>query len=179
MPSKLKRIEENTFYGCLSLKSLNIPNLVNYIGYTALCSLSIDTLTLPEEYSADAIGDLKNSKLTTIVWNSISYPTDYIVTYGSSSYYGLGACASQSYEKNTTISTIIFGEKVESLPKYLCYKMSSLKTIYSTNPIPPVIDNNTFVNCNKIENVYVPTESVEVYKTEWSQFADKIVGYNF
>ncbi len=179
LPSKLKRIEENTFYGCLSLKSLNIPNSVNYIGNNALCSLSIDTLTLPEEYSADAIGDLRNSNLTTIIWNSISYPSDYILKDGSSSSYGLGACYGQSYEKNTTISTIIFGEKVESLPKYLCYKMSSLKTIYSKNITPPVIDNNTFVNCNKIENVYVPTESVEAYKTEWSQFADKIVGYNF
>lgn len=195
LPSNIKRIEEYTFSGCTSLTSLNIPNSVNYIAANALHNLSIDTLTLPEQYSADPIFDLKNSKLTTIVWNSISYPTDFCkLTSGlGTSYYGIGGyyettswngnpmgnTTTTTGLYNNTISIIIFGEKVESLPKYLCYKMSSLKTVYSKSLTPPIIDNNTFVNCNNIENVYVPTESVEAYKTEWSQFADKIVGYDF
>ena len=192
LPTKLKRIEEYTFYGCTSLASLEIPNSVNYIGNNALYNLTVDTLTLPEQYSADPIFDLNNSKLTTIVWNSISYPTDYIKSSNGlgTSYYGIGAywvtisisgTGTKTTEGiyNTTISTIIFGEKVEFLPRNLCYKMSSLKTIYSKNTIPPIIDNYTFNNCKNIENVYVPKESVDAYKTQWSQFADKIVGYDF
>jgi hypothetical protein len=179
LPSKLKRIERNTFTNC-ALTSLDIPNSVNYIAFQkeAIQGLYIDTLTLPEEYSADQIGPLSCYKLTTIVWNSISYPTDYVYHNGTYYFYGLGAYYSSKLA-NETILTVVFGEKVESLPKYLCYKMNTLKTIYCKNLTPPIIDKETFVNCNNIENVYVPTVSVDAYKMEWSQFADKIVGYNF
>lgn len=182
LPSKLKRIEKRTFSGCSALKSLDIPNSVNYIASKyAIDGLTINTLTLPEEYSADALGELGNPNLTTIVWNSISYPSNYVYK-GTYSYYGLGAWYSShsgSRCSNGEITTIIFGEKVESLPKYLCYCMSSLKTLYSKNTVPPILSTNTFVDCNNIQHVYVPTESVEEYKTQWSLFADKIVGYDF
>ena len=180
LPSKLKRIEKGTFSGCSALKSLDIPNSVNYIASKyAINGLTINTLTLPEEYSADALGELGNPNLTTIVWNSISYPSNYVAYDGTYNYYGLGAWYNVRICSNGEITTIIFGEKVESLPKYLCYSMSSLKTLYSKNTIPPILSTNTFVDCNNIQHVYVPTESVEEYKTQWSQFADKIVGYDF
>ena len=180
LPSTLKRIEEYTFYGCGSLQSLDIPNSVYYIGgHWALEGTSLDTLVLPEQYTADALG-CWNSNLTTIVWNSISYPTNYRLYQNSRYYYGLGAYDDYSSAiRHTKLSTIIFGEKVESLPQNLCYMMSALKTIYSKNPTPPTLSSTTFYKCNYIENVYVPSESIEEYKTEWSQFADKIIGYDF
>lgn len=178
LPSQIKRIESGTFYSCSSLKSLNIPNSVNYIGSGALSHLTLDTLILPEEYSADALGQLYNDNLTTIIWNSISYPTEFRNSYPE---YGLGAYYSHQYgsgERNPTITTIIFGEKVESLPKNLCNHMTALTTIYSKNPTPPTL-NSSFVYCYNIQNVYVPKESIEQYKISWSLFADKIVGYDF
>ena len=179
LPSKLKRIEDGTFSGCSALKTLNIPNSVNYIDEYAIKGLSVDTLILPEEYSGEALGELSNPNLTTIIWNSISYPTTYKTSY---SYYGINAYYSHEYGSgvvNKTINTIVFGEKVESLPQYLCYNMSNLKAIYSKNQVPPILSTQTFYNCHYVENVYVPTESVEKYKAEWSLFADKIVGYDF
>ena len=178
LPSQIKRIESGTFYSCSSLKSLNIPNSVNYIGSGALNYLTLDTLILPEEYSADALGQLYNDNLTTIIWNSISYPTEFRNSYPE---YGLGAYYSHQYgsgERNPTITTIIFGEKVESLPKNLCNHMTALTTIYSKNPTPPTL-NSSFVYCYNIQNVYVPKESIEQYKISWSLFADKIIGYDF
>ena len=178
LPSQIKRIESGTFQSCSSLKSLNIPNSVNYIGSGALNKLTLDTLILPEEYSADALGQLYNDNLTTIIWNSISYPTEFRNSYPE---YGLGAYYSHQYgsgERNPTITTIIFGEKVESLPKNLCNHMTALTTIYSKNPTPPTL-NSSFVYCYNIQNVYVPKESIEQYKISWSLFADKIIGYDF
>ena len=194
LPSKLKRIEEYTFTDCKSIRSLNIPNSVSYIAANALNGLGVDTLILPEEYTAEQFTSIGTSNLTTIIWNSIDYPTDYYYknnNYGSyTEYYGIGG---YWYYRSSTdmmgrydddsgeynkITTVIFGKNVENLPKYLCYKMSALKTIYSHNTTPPTL-NSTFVECNAVENVYVPTESVEEYKTRWSQFADKIVGYDF
>ena len=51
--------------------------------------------------------------------------------------------------------------------------------VYSKNPVPPTLGSNVF-NGTKIGIIiYVPTASVNVYKAAWSDYADKIVGYNF
>ena len=71
----------------------------------------------------------------------------------------------------------IFGDKVESLPAYLCYQMKGL-TIFSKNIVPPVLQSNTFYS-STISKIYVPMESVEEYKSQWNKYADKIVGYDF
>jgi hypothetical protein len=180
LPQGLKRIEGDAFTSCSSLTSLEIPNSVNYIAKGALASLPLDTLVLPESYVADIIGRL-NSTVTTIVWNSVSYPSDY--AYDGDEVRGLGAytyhydSAGGSYSLvNTNISTIIIGEKVELLPKYFCSYMKNL-TIFSKNIEPPYLVSNAFYNCT-FKKIYVPQASVEKYKSAWSEFADKIEGYN-
>ena len=180
LPQGLKRIEGGVFTRCSSLTSLEIPNSVNYIAMNALEDLPLDTLVLPESYVADIIGRL-NSTVTTIVWNSVSYPSDY--AYDGDEVRGLGAyeyfynSAGGSYSLvNTNISTIIIGEKVELLPKYFCSYMKNL-TIFSKNIEPPYLVSNAFYNCT-FKKIYVPQASVEKYKTAWSEFADKIEGYN-
>jgi hypothetical protein len=195
LPSSVTRIEKYTFNNCSSLKKIDIPNSVYYIAATALTGLGVDTLTFPENYGSELMFDLKNPNLKTIVWNTIAFPTDYHYRddsgyYHIYDYWGIGGywkygnhtnMMYPTYETgvyNSTISTIVFGENVESLPASLCYQMSSLKTIYSKNILPPTF-NNGIVGCNYIQTIYVPMESVEKYKASWAQFADKIVGYDF
>ena len=177
LPQGLKRIEGDAFTSCSSLTSLNIPNSVNYIARDALEHLPLDTLVLPESYVADIIGRLK-STVTTIVWNSVSYPSDY--AYDGDEVRGLGAYEyfGGSYSlHNGSISTIIIGKNVELLPKYFCSYMKNM-TIYSKNLEPPYLVSNAFYNCT-FKYIYVPQASVDKYKTAWSSFADKIVGYDF
>ena len=195
LPSKLTRIEEGSFTNCSSLKRIYIPYSVYYIAENALSGLAVDTLCIPEEYEAELMFNLNNSHLTTIVWNCIHFPTDYYYRnndayYYIYKYYGIFAhWVKEDYSNptntkyysgvyNNTITTIIFGEKVGHLPKYLCSGGESLKTVYSKNPTPPTLNNN-LVGLNSIENIYVPQESVEQYKAEWSGVAEKIVGYDF
>ena len=176
LPQSLKRIEVNAFNGCYSLKKIDIPNSVAYIGTGALKDLVIDTLTLPENYVADPIGILNNPNLKTIVWNSISYPTDYGTGLGC--YIENVNYPSNSRLENSTIKTIILGEKVESLPNHFCNHMKSI-TIYSKNKVPPTIDEYSTFYSTSISKIYVPQESVDKYKTAWSDYADKVIGYDF
>ena len=191
LPSTITRIEKYTFNNCSSLKKIDIPNSVYYIAASALTGLGVDTLTFPENYGSELIFNFKNPNLTTIVWNCIAFPTAYSQNNtgnNSTDYWGIGGYWQK--ENNSTfpptmttgnynyITTIIFGEKVISLPSSLCYEMS-LKNIYSKNPIPPTYSSSTFKYCVSVKNVYVPIESVEQYKVKWSDFADKIVGYDF
>ena len=193
LPSSVTRIEKYTFNNCSSLKKIDIPNSVYYIAANALTGLGVDTLTFPENYGSELIFDFKNPKLKTVVWNCIAFPTSYYQNNtgnNSTDYWGIGGYWQK--ENNSTfpptmttgeynyITTIIFGEKVISLPNSLCHHMSSLKTIYSKNPIPPTCSSSTFNYCDSyVKSVYVPMESVEKYKASWAQFADKIVGYDF
>lgn len=178
LPQGLKRIEQSAFFLCSSLTSLDIPNSVNYIAWNALQSLPLDTLVLPESYVSDMIGAL-NTTVTTIIWNSISYPSDYVYEYYGDEYYGIGEYATSASGAllNEHISTIIIGEKVELLPKYFCYKMKNI-TLYSRSLEPPYLVSNAFYSCT-FKKIYVPQASVDKYKTAWSGFADKIEGYDF
>jgi hypothetical protein len=171
LPSKLKRIGTNAFSGCSALERIDIPNSVAYIGAGALSYLRVDTITFPEDYVADPIGNLWNPNLTTIVWNSISYFSDY--TNGLGCYY-----SSSNNLANSAIRNIILGEKVESLPRYFCSHMRNI-TIYSQNKVPPKIDEYYTFDQTDISRIYVPVEAVESYGLKWSKYANKIVGYDF
>ena len=47
MPSTLKRIEYNTFYGCENLKSINLPERLEYIGKKCFQESALESVTLP------------------------------------------------------------------------------------------------------------------------------------
>ena len=192
LPSSVTRIEKYTFNNCSSLKKIDIPNSVYYIAATALTGLGVDTLTFPENYGSELMFDLKNPNLKTIVWNTIAFPTDYHYRdvsgyYHIYEYWGIGGywrhedhtnMTNTRYDTgvyNSTISTLILGDKVETLPNSLCSGMN-LEIVYSKNTIPPTLNSNGFGNA---QTIYVPMESVEKYKASWAQFADKIVGYDF
>ena len=116
----------------------------------------------------------------------------YSSAYGSSISYYNGASG---------LVNITIGDKVQNIPDYLCaysvgittitlpenitsigysafYSCKSLYLVYSKNPVPPVLGGGAFAE-TKIGIIYVPTASVNVYKAAWSDYADKIVGYDF
>ncbi len=68
---------------------------------------------------------------------------------------------------------------VTKIGKYAFYS-SNLQVIYSKAIIPPTISSDSFNN-DYLISIYVPTESVDNYKTAsgWKNYANKIVGYDF
>ena len=57
----------------------------------------------------------------------------------------------------------------------------SLTSVYCKAVTPPTVGYNMFYGNDSDRKIYVPMESVEVYKsaTGWSDYADAIVGYDF
>lgn len=53
---------------------------------------------------------------------------------------------------------------------------TNLTTVVSLNPTPPSLDSFSFNNCTKLANIYVPSASVNAYKTatNWSAYANII-----
>ena len=77
----------------------------------------------------------------------------------------------------SSITSITFPKKVTSIGRYAFGECSNLKYCYSKAVTPPVLDSYAFPNTIGI--IYVPRESVDEYKALWSDYASKIVGYDF
>ena len=185
-------IIQNEAFLMSNLRNISIPNTVTYIGEYAFSGTNLKEFTFPENYGGGGYIGTIPPKIT---WNTIYYIANY-VTSGSTSYYGLGYL--ESGKTNTTIKEVVFGNKVRSIPAYLCYGLAGLteiilpaslevignssfekckmSTVYCKAITPPILGTSVFP---ETAIIYVPNESVEAYKTSWRDYAEKIVGYDF
>lgn len=74
----------------------------------------------------------------------------------------------------TGLTEVTIGKKVVSIGG-IFVGCDSLKTIYCKAPQPPI--NVSFPS--SVSVIYVPRESVNEYRAMWSNYASKILGYDF
>ena len=80
------------------------------------------------------------------------------------------------------LTSVTIGDSVTTIGEYAFSGCSSLTSVYCKATTPPTGGSYMFSNNASDRKIYVPTESVEAYKSadaNWSFFADDIVGYDF
>ena len=188
-------IGERAFYHCSSLTSVTIGDSVTTIGEGAFyyCSsltefngkyasedgryLIIDgTLHsfapagLTEYTIPDSVTTIGNEAFACCYsLTSVTIP-DSITTIGDWAFCGCGSLTSVTIPDSvTTIGDDAFS---------YC---SSLTSVYCKAVTPPTGGSEMFYDNASGRKIYVPTESVEAYKSAegWSEYADAIVGYDF
>ena len=153
-----------------SAKSYKIPNNVTEIGGRAFAGCtSLTSITIPN--SVTSIGDnaFWGSSLTSItIPNSVTEIGDY----------AFGDC--------TSLTSITIPSSVTSIGHDAFVECTSLKEVYCKAITPPSMElavsgYGQFEDNAEDRKIYVPKESVEVYKKAagWSGYADAIVGYDF
>ncbi len=143
------------------LKSYTIPNGIKEIGGGAFGG--IDKLTeiiIPDE--VETIGD---QAFFSFEGTSIKLPS-------ALTFIGLQAFAYSRLESITLPASL------ESIDSYAFEYSWDLKSVYSEPTNPPYLGERGFADGAEDRKIYVPAESVELYKSEgygWSDYAHEIV----
>ena len=236
---------EKTQWTTTNLKKLVLPNsLKQILSYSPTISVQGTSFVFPENLEGQ--GGCIKALVDTVYWNAINFKEDYATqyTHGLALVYYDSSNDAEKY--NSKIKSIIFGEKVETIPAYLCYNLTGITEvsipdnvksiggsafygcsnltslslgkgltkigerafssykiekvtlgenieeigngafsgwasnmkIYCKAVTPPLLGNSVFPNNTDIV-IYVPRASVEEYRILWSDYASRILPYDF
>ncbi len=185
LPEGITKIGGSMFSGCNSLNELIIPESVKYIGYaafrncTALKEIIIpDKVVTLDEYSfsgctsieeivvPDNVTDIGKEAFSGCVSLKNIILNEGLVQISLNAFSGCG------------LSTIIFPSTIQILSLGEYY-MSSVKTIYIKAINPPSLSTNSFPYPDYMPIIYVPTSSLELYKSKWPALDSQLQGYDF
>ena len=158
IPAGVTKIEKKAFSACSAITSIEIPNGVTSIGSSAFEAChKLSDITIPS--SVTNIGD--SAFAYCIALSSINIPPylriiDYYLFQGSALSY-------------ITIPNNIVCIQDGAFDG--CKRLSFI-TIHATTP-PSGVTETTFQDTNDCL-IYVPSESLDRYKTGWSNYADRI-----
>ena len=81
-----------------------------------------------------------------------------------------------------SLTSVTIPDRVTKIGHFAFSSCWSLEKVYCKPVDPPILGNYVFLDCDKkMEEINVPSESEDDYKSAsgWSEYADKIVGYDF
>lgn len=89
--------------------------------------------------------------------------------------------ASKMFTNSERLNTVYLGGTISSIDTYVFENCKSLENIYIENPTPPTVKAATFSGIPEGVNLYVPTNSVALYKANavFSNSKFNIIGYDF
>lgn len=163
LPEGMTTINDGAFWNCTSLTSFVIPDSVISIGQNALRSCSnITNLTI-----GTGVQTIGRDAFISMAVESVEIPDNVV-------HIGRGAFAYCSRLKSVTI-----GKGVTTIDTDAFRYNPALVDVYCKSTTPSAKGSAVFADCNSALRIYVPRESVDAYKSKWSDYASRIFGYDF
>lgn len=174
----VSRIESSAFYGSTYLRSVHIPETVQFIDYIAdtfyFCT-GLESIFVAEQNEAycDIDGVLFTKDKSTLV----TYPVGRYGAYTVPA--GVQMIGQVAFYNRRNMTSVTLPESLNEIRVYAFWGCENLKTVISHNPIPPILasdlsDTNINVFGNlKPDTLRVPRAAIEAYGSagEWSLFA--------
>ncbi len=159
--SELKYVEPQTFEGCTSLKSINLPESVKSIGAGAFQNSGLTSITIPKNVktiSNYVFANCKNLK-------SINLP-ETVKSIGESAFQNSGL-TSITIPKNVKIvykkafygcknlTSVKFAGKVNNIGRSAFSKCANLKTVNFTKGYLKKVYDYAFYKCEKLDKITI------------------------
>ena len=193
LPESLTTIGISAFFRCYSLTSITIPDKVTTIGGGAFAICSSLTSFSGKYASSDQRCLVMDGKLVAFAPSGL---TAYTIPHGvtmigvSAFEYctnltsitipdGVTMIEDSSFFNCSKLTNITIPDGVTTIGYYAFYECRSLTNVYCKPTTPPTLGSNVYKY--PVVAIHVPQASVEAYKSAdgWSEYADKIVGYDF
>ena len=154
LPATLTTINDYAFYGCTSLSSVNLHEGLTSIGTSAFYNCNLSSITIPSTVTSINDGAFKSNPTTTIVWKPKTCNT------GTDTY-------APFYSTSSQVTSFTFGDQVEIIPNYLCYKMNQLDTVILPQNLQ-TIGNYAFAYCSALKGAEIPSSVTLVAKNSFA-----------
>lgn len=194
LPGNLSVIESSAFNNCPNLETVYIPKSVTYIGEEAFVSCpSLDNIIVdmdnPTYYCANGL--LVNSQTNTLISSGgvadrLLIP-EGIKHLGAQSLAGLQITSinlppsletikSAALKGCNQLTSVILSAGIRSISSEAFSSCSALRHLVVLASTPPSLAQNAFLDVDVSQiTLFVPEESIELYRTRWKQFTT-IVG---
>lgn len=188
IPNGITEIGESAFYWQRKLTSLTIPDSV--IKLDNKCFRRCEILeTVKMGNSVQSIGDyaFSNCKINDIIFSENLKTIGKYSLGGGATYTNLvlpnsvQSIGEYAFDSSNNLVSCTIGENVTTIGDHLFSYCKKLETLYIKAVTPPTGSAYSLFINGTVPTIYVPTASVEAYKTAsgWSRYKDNIVGYDF
>ena len=160
LPAGLTSIGSYTFYACTALTAITIPDGVTTISDNAFYGCyNLTAITIPD--GVTTIGDYAFSDCSSMA--TVSIPAT-VTTIG----YG-------AFRRCEKLESITLPVSVTTISSYAFRNCSMLTEVNIFAVSLQTYGNNAFQGTPDGLKIYVPSVSLDEYKTQWSAYADKFV----
>lgn len=142
LPNSITTINTDAFYYCTKLGSVNLPEGLTTIGLRAFYSCNLDTIIVPSTVTSMGNKAFYNNPIKSVTW----LPANCSVGTGEDSPF---------YNANSQVASFTFGNQVQTVPSYICYKMSQLDTIVLPSSVSS-LGQNAFTYCTSLKSINLP-----------------------
>lgn len=152
-----------TFYKETTVKTVKIPEFTEWIEEAFEGCTSLEAVSIPE--SVTAIGMFSFYNCSSL--KEVTLPSK------------LTQILKSAFNGCSSLEEITLPATVNKLGGYVFESCPSLNSITILATTPPTLSENLFYNSTKRPTIYVPSASVDAYKSAniWSNYADSIVGF--